>query len=214
MPRAARYVLPGLAVHVVQRGISRLPCFFSDVDYETYLRYLADSSRRFGCLVHAYCLMTNHVHLLVTPKEHDACGRFMKHLGQRYVQTVNARMGRTGTLWEGRFHSSLARSDEHVLACYRYIELNPVRAGMVQRPGDYFWSSYGGNVGRTVDAILCPHDAYQSLGELANARAAAYAALCAAGLPDAAAQEIRKATRVGCVIGTPRRSRGRPSLAK
>src|SRR5262245_51438159 len=142
MPRVARAVLAGLPVHVVQRGINRQQCFFSEGDYSTYLRFLAEFALRFGCAVHAYCLMTNHVHLLVTPETPESCALMMKNLGQRYVQTVNRRLERSGTLWEGRFKSGIVQSDGYVLACYRYIELNPVRAGMVKDPAQYRWSSY------------------------------------------------------------------------
>ena len=129
MPRIARSVLAGLPLHVVQRGINRQQCFFSDTDYAVYLKFLAEFSVRFGCSLHAYCLMTNHIHLLLTPERADACALLMKNLGQRYVQSVNRKLGRTGTLWGGRFKSGLVRSESYVLACYRYIEMNPVRAG-------------------------------------------------------------------------------------
>src|SRR5262249_33323002 len=139
MPRIARPVLAGLPLHVVQRGINRQSCFFGDADYEGYLEYLGSLAPSFGCAVHAYCLMTNHVHLLLTPETQTACGLLMKNLGQRYVQTVNRRLDRSGTLWEGRFKSCLVPSESYVLACYRYIELNPVRAGMVCAPEQYRW---------------------------------------------------------------------------
>ena len=154
MPRGARAVLVDHPLHVVQRGINRNACFFADTDYRTYLRYLAEFSTRFSCSVHAYCLMTNHVHLLLTPHTPDACARLMKNLGQCYVQGVNQRLRRTGTLWEGRFHSCLVTAERYVLACYRYIELNPVRAGMVAAPGEYRWSSYRANAEARPDALL------------------------------------------------------------
>src|SRR5262245_55776451 len=124
MARTARVVLAGHPLHVVQRGINRGACFFGESDYHTYLRYLAELSVRFGCSVHAYCLMTNHVHLLLTPETGDGCALLMKNLGQRYVQGVNYHLKRSGTLWEGRFHSSLVTSETYVLNCYRYIEWN------------------------------------------------------------------------------------------
>ena len=212
MPRVARSVVPGFPLHVVQRGINRNACFFCDDDYALYLRYLAESATRFACSVHAYCLMTNHVHLLLTPREENACGLFMKYLGQRYVQAVNRRLTRTGTLWEGRFHSCIVRSDHHVLACYRYIELNPVRAGIVRTPSEYSWSSYGGNTGDRLDGLLDPHCAYEALGSDEAERRRAYEALCD-NLTQSDIDDIRKATRVGSVIGAPRRARGRPWAA-
>ncbi len=214
MPRDARWVLPGIPLHIVQRGIDRRPCFFTDSDYRTYLRFLASSAQRFACSVHAYCLMTNHVHLLVTPHDADACGAFMKYLGQCYVQSVNQRLARTGTLWEGRFRSCVVQSESYVLACYRYIELNPVRASMVSSPADYPWSSHGANAAGKPCKVVRPHAVYESLGLDTPSRADAYRMLCADALPPPQIDEIRKATRVGCAIGARRRGRGRPSLAK
>src|SRR5262245_16748702 len=203
MPRAARSVLVDYPMHVVQRGINRSACFFSDSDYRQYLRYLAEFANRFGCAVHAYCLMTNHVHLLITPHSRDSCALLMKNLGQRYVQGVNHRLGRSGTLWEGRFHSSLITSDNYLLACYRYIECNPVRAGIVTLPGDYPWSSYRANSGERRDFVQA-HSAYLDVGT------EAYRAMCEVDLPAPIVDDIRKAIRVGCAIGVRRRGRGRP----
>lgn len=209
MPRSARNVLPGIPLHIVQRGISRNACFFGEGDYRKYLSLLSDCSVRFACAVHAYCLMTNHVHLLVTPHEADATARFMKHLSQCYVQTINERIGRTGTLWEGRYYSCLLRTDRYVLACYRYIELNPVRAGMVRSPGEYPWSSYSAHGEGRSNGLLSAHAAYECLADTAEHRRAAYRALCE-GVQPQEAEEIRRATRLGCVAGTVRRGPGRP----
>ena len=214
MARAARAVLIDYPLHVVQRGINRNACFFAEADYHTYLRYLAEFSIRFNCSVHAYCLMTNHVHLLVTPHTAEACALLMKNLGQCYVQGVNHRLGRSGTLWEGRFHSCLVTSDSYVLACYRCIELNPIRAGMVAAPAEYRWSSYGANAEGQRDRLLRSHAAYYRLGLEAGQRSRAYKALCEEGVATLVMEEIRKATRVGCAVGTRRRSRGRPTKAK
>src|SRR5688572_8527144 len=128
MPRLIRSILPGVALHIVQRGNNRNPCFFSDSDRLAYLRLLAESAQVADCQVHAYCLMTNHVHLLLTPGGREACAQMMKRLSQQYVQYVNRIHGRTGTLWEGRFRSSVVASGHYALACHRYIERNPVRA--------------------------------------------------------------------------------------
>lgn len=214
MPREARWVLPGIPLHIVQRGINRSRCFFTESDYSLYLELLSSSALRFDCTIHAYCLMTNHVHLLVTPQDSGACGAFMKRLGQCYVQAVNQRLGRGGTLWGGRFRSSPVRSDNYVLACYRYIELNPVRAGMVRLPAQYRWSSHAANAEGRANTIVQPHAAYIALGSDTQRRLDAYRELCGDALPDADLDDIRKATKVGCVIGTRRRGRGRPPAAK
>jgi putative transposase len=131
MPRKPRFFLADVPTHVVQRGNNRQPTFFDDNDRRVYLKWLAEAMERWNCAVHAYVLMTNHVHLLLTPNDAQGVSRAMQYLGRRYVPYMNHRHGRTGTLWEGRFKSSLVQSDAHLLTCYRYIELNPVGAGMV-----------------------------------------------------------------------------------
>jgi putative transposase len=213
MPRRARAVLPGFALHVVQRGINRNPCFLNDGDFAAYLKLLSEFSTRFNCAVHAYCLMTNHVHLLVTPRAADSCSLLMKNVGQCHVQRVNHRLGRSGTLWEGRFHSCLVNTDSYVLACYRYIELNPVRAGMVSSPDQYRWSSYATNAHGIPNALLTAHSAYEALAEQSDLRARAYKDLCMSAPAPLIVEEIRTATRIGCVAGKRRRARGRPIAA-
>ncbi|OGA67422.1 MAG: hypothetical protein A3G81_00985 [Betaproteobacteria bacterium RIFCSPLOWO2_12_FULL_65_14] len=210
MPRTARLVIPDIAVHIVQRGHDRAACFFDDADYRAYLEALREYAAEFHCSVHAYCLMTNHVHLLLTPREPTGCAQLMKHLAQRYSKRMNARHGRTGTLWEGRFHSGLVSSDHYALACYRYIDLNPVRAGLVPHPSEYRWSSYRANTYTRLDDLLNPHPAYAVLAADAPQRAAAYAMLCESSLEKKVLDEIRKATRGGHSMGAARRPRGRP----
>jgi putative transposase len=202
MPRTARVVVPDVALHVIQRGNNRAACFVVGSDYRTYLRYLRDYAFEFGCAVHAYCLMTNHVHLLLTPASARACAQLMKHVGQCYVQTFNMAHGRSGTLWEGRFNSCLVPTEGYVLACYRYIELNPVRAGMVSAPERYAWSSYGVNADRTEDALITRHAALEVVGS-------DYRSLFDVPLESAVVEEIRKATRGGKRLGTPAKRRGR-----
>jgi len=209
MPRGPRLVLPDVALHLVQRGINRQACFFSEADYARYLGLLTFFARRNGCSIHAYCLMTNHVHLLLTPHQHGACARLMKAVNQRYVQRLNFSAGRSGTLWEGRFHSSVVGTHAYALVCYRYIELNPVRAGMVGRPGDYPWSSYHANASTEAQPVLCAHDAYRSLGDSGQERSSTYRALFDVQLPEADLEAIRKATRGGYRIGETRPPRGR-----
>src|SRR5262245_8472477 len=164
MARRIRLVYPGVALHVIQRGVDRAACFRAEVDYLVYLANLRNLSAKHGCALHAYCLMTNHVHLLVTPSREDSCTATMRDLGQRYVPYFNSRYGRTGTLWEGRFRSCIAESARYVLACYRYIELNPVRARMVTNPAAYFWSSYAANSGACPDPHIAPHPELAALG--------------------------------------------------
>jgi putative transposase len=209
MPRTARLIVPDVAVHVVQRGHSRADCFFEEADYRAYLCLLRTYATQFACKVHAYCLMTNHVHLLLTPPDPTSCAQLMKHVAQRYSKRLNAMHGRTGTLWEGRFHSGLVASEHYALACYRYIDLNPVRAGLVKHPGEYRWSSYRANCCVRLDDFVSPHAAYLALAVGPAERAANYAALCYTSLQQNVLDDIRKATRGGYPLGTPRRPRGR-----
>lgn len=156
MPRRARLAVPGIPWHIIQRGNNRSPCFYADEDYRRYLDTLAEQAVKYDCAIHAYVLMTNHVHLLLTPQQEDSAALLMKHLGQRYVQYINRTYRRSGTLWEGRFKSCLAQEERYVLTCYRYIELNPVRANMVARPEDYRWSSYHTNGIGQPDPLITP----------------------------------------------------------
>ncbi|MGH6894673.1 MAG: transposase, partial [Dongiaceae bacterium] len=161
--------------------------------------------------VHAYCLMTNHVHLLFTPLAgEDACAALMKNLSQHYVQHVNRIHGRTGTLWEGRYRSCVAASEAYVLACYRYIELNPVRAGIVAHPHEYLWSSYRGNAEGRADSLLVPHAAFQGLGDGGARCRDAYRSLLESTLEPAVVEEIRSATRGNRPLGATSKRRGRP----
>lgn len=197
MARPPRLVLPGVALHVVQRGNNRQQCFIEDSDYLVYLHQLRQSSARAGCAVHAYCLMTNHVHLLLTPASSLACGDLMRDLGRRYVRYFNDRHRRTGTLWEGRFRSCLVDSAAYVLACYRYIELNPLRAGMVARPAAYKWSSYASNAGERVDPLIVPHAEFLGLSEDPASRHRAYREFTLDREVSAFVTRIRAATNSG-----------------
>lgn len=161
-------------MHVRQRGNDRQDCFRTERDRLVYLVILRELCLKTRCALHAYCLMTNHVHLLLTPPDQRACATLMRDLGQRYVQYFNRRHKRTGTLWEGRFRSCLVESREHVLGCYRYIEMNPLEAGMVERPSEYRWSSHQGNAGASDNKLLAPHAEYAALAEEPAARPAAY----------------------------------------
>jgi len=174
MPRLARFVVPGIALHVVQRGHNRSACFHHDTDRLVYIVSLGNLLPRCGCALHAYCLMTNHVHLLLTPADERSCATLMRNLGQRYAQYFNRRYGRRGSLWEGRFYSCLVDSATYVRGCYRYIERNPVRANMVERPDGHAWSSYAGNSGQAVDKLLTAHAEYLALGLDDRSRHRAY----------------------------------------
>lgn len=177
MARQRRLVVPATSLHIVQRGHDRRACFRHETDYLVYLSNLNELRARIGCVIHAYCLMTNHVHLLVTPSTSEACSELMRNLGQRYVQYFNRRYDRSGTLWQGRFRSCLVDSAAYVLACYRYIEMNPVRAGMVSKAIEYPWSSHAGNVGTHDNRLLMPHAEYLALAADDDARRAAYRGL-------------------------------------
>jgi putative transposase len=196
--------MAGVPVHVIQRGHNRSACFFTAVDRIYYLEQLAAQAGRFGCAVHAYCLMTNHIHLLLTPASPEGCGRMMKHLAQRYAQHANRTYRRNGTLYEGRFRSCLVESERYLLTCCRYIELNPVRAGMVREPGDYPWSSNRANAEGAADPAVQPHECYLALGRDPAERCAAYRALCRQGLDAATLAAIRSATNGGFVLGAAR----------
>jgi putative transposase len=200
----ARPSFPGIPWHIIQRGNNRSVCFLAEADYRFYLRYLKEFADQFGCALHAYVLMTNHVHLLLTPEREDSAALMMKHLGQRYVQYVNRSYRRTGTLWEGRFRSCLTQSEDYVLACYRYIELNPVRAGLVVKPQDYRWSSYHANGLGRASALLAPHDEYRRLGRQDAERREAYRRLFRAQVDEVLTNEILDATNGNFVLGDPR----------
>ena len=203
MPRRARLRLAGVPLHLIQRGNNRSACFFAEDDYALYLRHLGELSRKFGCRVHAYVLMTNHVHLLLTPEGIDSASLTMKHLGQRYVQYVNRTYRRSGTLWEGRFRSCLCQSESYVLACYRYIELNPVRAGMCVHPRGYRWSSYRANAEAAHDPVVTADDEYRRLGTTTQARRAAYRRLFEEQLDPKVVEAIRESTRGNYALGNP-----------
>ncbi len=201
MPRRPRLSVPGVPLHLIQRGNNRGACFYSDEDYRFYLDHLAEQAAKHGCQVHAYCLMTNHVHLLLTPTHENSLGGMMKALSQRFVQYVNRTYRRTGTLWEGRFRSCLMQDDAYVLACYRYIELNPVRAGMVAHPADYRWSSYRANAQGEIDQVLAPQTLYLAQGADETTRQAAYREMFRHELEPGLVDEIRLATNGNFALG-------------
>ena len=204
MPRKPRFNLPGIPQHVIQRGNNREPCFYDRSDYRCYLDGLAEVGKKFCCSIHAYVLMTNHVHLLVSSSVDYGISQMMQALGRRYVYHVNHHYGRTGTLWEGRYKASLVDSDAYLLTCMRYIELNPVRANMVVHPGDYRWSSYASNAQGEADLLLSPHPLYVALGRTAAQRQAAYRELFRNHMDNELLHEIREAVNQELVLGRSR----------
>jgi putative transposase len=204
VPRRARLRIAGIPVHLIQRGNNRSPCFYANEDFLWYLQHLKRLAEKFKCAVHAYVLMTNHVHLLLTPEDANGPSLLMKNLGQRYVQYVNRTYRRSGTLWEGRFRSSLVQRQGYLLKCQRYIELNPVRAGMVRLPGTYPWSSYSANAELRSSALITPHAEYLALGETPEERAEVYRRLFRFELDNLDLQEIRSAANGGFALGNER----------
>ena len=194
MPRR-RYEIADVPQHVVQRGNDRQRTFSDDRDCEAYLRWLAEGLQHYRCDLHAYVLMDNHVHLLMTPRRPKAISHVMQALGSRYVRYYNGRHGRTGTLWEGRHWASLVASGRYFMTCSRYIELNPVRAGLAIDPATYRWSSYRHNALAHADAVLTPHPEYAELGDNADARARSYRLLFEEALDGSMLDDIRKSAR-------------------
>jgi putative transposase len=202
--RRGRYYLPDQPLHVIQRGNNRAATFFQEEDYSLYRDWLAEAAGQHGCAIHGYVLMTNHVHLLVTPRTVDSVPRTMQSLGRRYVRRINATHRRTGTLWEGRYRAAPIDSEAYLLTCCRYIELNPVRAGMVAHPRDYRWSSYRGHAHGATDPALTAHEVYGRLGGTAAERQKAYRALFRAALDDGFVEAVRTATNGGWALGDAR----------
>lgn len=203
VPRRSRMYIPELPYHIVQRGNNREACFIEPEDYRFYLDLWEKLSMRYGCIVHAYCLMGNHIHFLVTPAHKTSISNTMKVVGSRYAYYFNKSYARTGTLWEGRHRSSLVQSDRYLLTCMRYIELNPVRACMVERPEAYRWSSYGKN-GWGDPGWIQSHDEYLRLGDTGNVRCYAYRELFKSQLSEEDLHRIRKAAHYCQPVGNAR----------
>lgn len=210
-----RVIVPGQPVHVIQRGNNRGQVFFGPKDGAYYLDWLAEAAGKCRVKIHAYVLMTNHLHLLATPEYEDSLGRTMLSVGTRYTRYVNAMQNRTGTLWEGRYRSSPITTDAYFLACMRYIELNPVRAGLAPEPGAFRWSSYRRNAQNKPDALIAPHEIYLGLGKTDEARAKTYTALAAEPLSADVLANIRNATNWGVAMSdtVTEPKRGRPRKA-
>ena len=204
MPRRPRVHLDNVPLHIVQRGHNREPCFFTEEDYQSYLHWLGEALTETECTLHAYVLMTNHVHLLLTPVKAELVPKLVISLGRRYVQYINRTYRRTGTLWDSRYKSSLVQAETYLLTCQRYIEMNPVRAAMVEDPAHYRWSSYRANGLGQPDARLTPHSLYQALGRTSTEQQVAYRALFRAHLDREAIDDIRLALSQNQPLGNER----------
>ena len=204
MARLPRFVIPGQPQHVILRGNNRTEIFCADADYQFYLEKLQLACATHGCDLHAYVLMTNHVHLLITPHTEQSLPKAMQMLGRYYVQYHNYSYQRTGTLWEGRYKATLIDSESYLLTCMRYIELNPVRADMVAHPSEYPWSSYRYNALGQPDELVTPHLEYRRLGKTEEERQAVYRQLFKYRIPENSLAEIREATNKSWVLGNDR----------
>ncbi len=203
MARLPRLTLPDYPHHVIQRGNNRQATFVRAADYQRLLDLLDENARLFEVAIHAYVLMSNHFHLLATPKTAEGLPLMMQALGRRYVRYFNDAQGRTGTLWEGRYKSTLIQTDRYLLACMAYIDLNPVRAGMVAQAADYPWSSHGHYIGRGIDKLVTPHALTWTLGNTPFAREAAYAELVQSGVNPVQQLALTAATLRGWAFGEP-----------
>ena len=201
MARLGRFFIPDQALHVIQRGNDRKPIFFAEDDYERYRDWLAAAAAEYGLAVHAYVLMTNHVHLLVTPQSAESLPRAMQSLGRRYVRHINGLYGRTGTLWEGRYRAAPIDSDDYFFSCCRYIELNPVRARMVDHPRRYKWSSYRAHAEGREDPLAQFHPVFRRLGRSSDERQRAYRNLFKEDLERSFVDALRAATNGGWALG-------------
>jgi len=204
MPRRARIYVPGLPYHLVQRGNNRDACFFADDDYLFYLQLLQENLLRYDVSLHSFVLMTNHIHLLLTPQSNDSISRMMSVVGSRYAYYLNKTYKRSGTVWEGRHKSSLVDTENYLLKCYRYIELNPVVANMVGTPDEYRWSSYLVNAWNEQNQVIIPHEEYLKLGKERENRAHNYRELFAAPLSGRDVHLIRNAAHFSHPVGNAR----------
>jgi putative transposase len=201
MARLPRLTLPGHPHHVIQRGNNRQAIFAATADYQMMLDLLDENARKFGVAIHAYVLMGNHFHLLATPQTADGLPQMMQAVGRRYVRYFNDSQKRTGTLWEGRYKSTLIQTERYLLACMVYIDLNPVRAGMVGQARDYAWSSHAHYIGLRTDKLITPHALFWALGNTPFAREAAYAELVQTGISDAQQAALTDSALRGWALG-------------
>lgn len=201
MARLPRLSLPGYPQHIIQRGNNRQAIATSAADYQTLLALIDDNARKFAVAVHAYVLMGNHFHLLATPETAEALPQMMQAIGRRYVRYFNDSQDRSGTLWEGRYRSTVIQPDAYLLTCMAYMDLNPVRHGLVVQARDYPWSSHGHYAGLRVDRLVTPHPLFWTLGNTPFAREAAYAEMVHGGVTDASQLALTQSTLSGWALG-------------
>ena len=204
MPRKSRVSIVGVPEHIIQRGNNRQIVFAGDDNMKAYVTWLKEYAKQYKVAIHAWVLMTNHVHLLCTPGQVNGVSQMMQALGRRYVQYFNRSHNRSGTLWEGRFRSCLVQEESYLLQLYRYIELNPVRAGMVDDPADYTWSSYQCNALGKKSDLLSPHPLFSALGENDEERQSVYRALIRENVEGKLLDNIRQAANKDLVLGNER----------
>lgn len=202
MARLPRLVVPGQPHHIIQRGADRRDVFCDDGDHQVFLNWLREAARQYQVAIHAYVLMPNHLHLLATPADEVGLGRMMQWVGRHYVPYFNQKYGRVGTLWQGRYKTTVIDSERYFLTCSRYIELNPVRAGMLSDPGQYRWSSYAHHVGLHPDPLVTDHALYWALGNTPFAREAAYRDLAQQALTPEQIAALSEATLKGWALGS------------
>jgi putative transposase len=201
MPRKARFFIPKIPVHLVIRGNSRKTIFVEQEDYQSYLQWLLESKEELDCQIYSYVLMTNHVHLLLSASKTENISKLSQSMGRCYVPYFNQKYGKSGTLWEGRFKANSIDSEHYLLSCYRYIELNPVRAGMVEKPEEYRWSSYRCNAYGEKDDLMTPHKLYLELGENNEQRLSAYRDLFKEVMDENLIKEISSSLQTGTPLG-------------
>jgi len=202
MARLPRLTVPGYPHHIIQRGNNRQAIFSSTADYRMLLGLLDENAQKFDVALHAYVLMSNHFHLLATPATADGLPQMMQAAGRRYVRYFNDSQGRSGTLWEGRYRSTMIETERYLLACMVYIDLNPVRAGMAKEPGDYPWSSYGHYAGLRTDTLVTPHPLFWGLGNTPFAREAAYVELVRNTITPEQQQALTRSALGGWALGS------------
>jgi putative transposase len=203
MARLPRLTVPGYPHHIIQRGNNRQPIFGGTADYELLLSLIDEHARKQQVAIHGYVLMSNHFHLLATPQTVEGIPQLMQAVGRRYVRTYNLRHARTGTLWEGRYRSTLIQAERYLMACMVYLDLNPVRAGMVADPAEYPWSSYQHSIGRRADRLITPHPLYWALGNTPFAREQAYADMVRAGIGADQQRALTDSALQGWALGEP-----------
>ncbi len=204
MARLPRYFVKGVPLHIILRGNNREPIFGKDEDYQFFKESLRDAAKRHDLSAHAYVFMTNHIHLLASPGSEESVPKTMQSVGRRYVQYFNFRYRRTGTLWEGRYRATVVDAEHYLFECMRYIELNPVRAGMVAHPRGYPWSSYRANGEGKADELVSAHALYRRLAREEGERQAAYRELVKGSMDAELVDQIRLCTNKGWALGSAR----------